>query len=308
MTLQQLRYIVAIDQYRHFGKAADACDLTQSTLSLMVKKLEDELDVILFDRDTHPVEPTEMGRKVIAKAKVVLYNAAQITEITRSEKEILSGPLKIALISTAAPVLVPGLFKYLGIHHPAISLQTQEMLTDTIRDRLHKAEVDMGVLSAPTGDPELLEIPLWTERYFAYVSEHDPAYASETIQAKSLIGRPVWIMKEGVQLLDTTSLPESEADNYEHYFEGGRVGTLIQIVNDSGGLTMIPQTHIDLILFSMQKNLRPIVNPELRRTVCLAIRKDYIHESLLNVVIKAVKSIIPGALLAPEIRKDYLRL
>lgn len=308
MTLQQLRYIVAIDQYRHFGKAADACDLTQSTLSLMVKKLEEELDVILFDRDTHPVEPTEMGRKVIAKAKVVLYNAAQITEITRSEKEILSGPLKIALISTAAPVLVPGLFKYLGIHHPAISLQTQEMLTDTIRDRLHKAEVDMGVLSAPTGDPELLEIPLWTERYFAYVSEHDPAYASETIQAKSLIGRPVWIMKEGVQLLDTTSLPESEADNYEHYFEGGRVGTLIQIVNDSGGLTMIPQTHIDLILFSMQKNLRPIVNPELRRTVCLAIRKDYIHESLLNVVIKAVKSIIPGALLAPEIRKDYLRL
>ena len=308
MTLQQLRYIVAIDQYRHFGKAAEACDLTQSTLSLMVKKLEEELDVILFDRDAHPVEPTEMGRKVIAKAKVVLYNAAQITEITRSEKEILSGPLKIALISTAAPVLVPGLFKYLGIHHPAISLQTQEMLTDTIRDRLHKAEVDMGVLSAPTGDPELLEIPLWTERYFAYVSEHDPAYASETIQAKSLIGRPVWIMKEGVQLLDTTSLPESEADNYEHYFEGGRVGTLIQIVNDSGGLTMIPETHIDLILFSMQKNLRPIVNPELRRTVCLAIRKDYIHESLLNVVIKAVKSIIPGALLAPEIRKDYLRL
>ena len=308
MTLQQLRYIVAIDQYRHFGKAAEACDLTQSTLSLMVKKLEDELDVILFDRDAHPVEPTEMGRKVIDKAKVVLYNAAQITEMTRSEKEILSGPLKIALISTAAPVLVPGLFKYLGIHHPAISLQTQEMLTDTILDRLHKAEVDMGILSAPTGDPELLEIPLWTERYFAYVSEHDPAYANETIQAKSLIGRPVWIMKDGVQLLDTTSLPESETDNYEHYFEGGRVGTLIQIVNDSGGLTMIPETHIDLILFSMQKNLRPIVNPELKRTVCLAIRKDYIHESLMNVVIQAIKSISPGALLAPEIRKDYLRL
>ena len=308
MTLQQLRYIVAIDQYRHFGKAAEACELTQSTLSLMVKKLEEELDVILFDRDAHPIVPTEVGRKVIDKARVVLYNAAQIREMTRTEKEILSGPLKIALISTAAPVLVPGLFKYLGIHHPAISLQTQEMLSETVLGRLHRAEVDMGILSAPTGDPELLEIPLWTERYFAYVSEKDPAYAGETVQARSLTSRPVWIMKEGVRLLDTSSLPESEADNYEHYFEGGRVGTMIQIVNDSGGLTMIPETHIDLILFSMQKNLRPIVNPELKRTVCLAIRRDYIHESMLNVVVRAVKSIIPGALLAPEIRKEHLTL
>ena len=83
---------------------------------------------------------------------------------------------------------------------------------------------------------------------------------------------------------------------------------MIQIVNDSGGLTMIPETHIDLILFSMQKNLRPIVNPELKRTVCLAIRRDYIHESMLNVVVRAVKSIIPGTLLAPEIRKEHLTL
>lgn len=308
MTLQQLRYIVAIDEYRHFGKAAEACDLTQSTLSLMVKKLEEELDVILFNRDAHPVAPTEMGRKVIDKAKVVLYNAAQIQEMTRTEKEILSGPLKIALISTVAPVLVPGLFKYIGTHYPAISLQTQEMLTGTILDRLHKAEVDMGVLSSPVGDPELLEIPLWTERYFAYVSEKDPAYANETIQARNLIGRPVWIMKDGVQLLDTTSLPASEAANYEHYFEGGRVGTLIQIVNDSGGLTMIPETHIDLILYSFQKHLRPIVDPELKRSICLAVRKDYIHESLLNVVVQAIKSIIPGTLLAPAIRPDRLRL
>ena len=308
MTLQQLRYIVAIDQYRHFGKAAEACELTQSTLSLMVKKLEDELDVILFDRDAHPVAPTGMGRKIIDKAKVVLYNAAQITEMTRSEKELLSGPLKIALISTVAPILVPGLFKYIGAHYPAISLMTQEMMSDTIRERLYKAEIDMGILSSPAGDPELLEIPLWTERYFAYVSEKDPDYACETLQARRLTGRPVWIMKGGVRLLDTTSLPESEAVNYEHYFEGGRVGTLIQIVNENGGLTRIPETHVDLILFSMQKNLRPIVNPEPKRTICLAIRKDYIHESLLNVVVQAVKSIIPGTLLEAAVRKEYIRL
>ena len=114
MTLQQLRYIVAIDDHRHFGKAAEACGLTQSTLSLMVKKLEEELDVRIFDRDAHPVTPTAIGRKVIDRAKVVLYNTDQLVEMTRSEKETLSGPLKIALISTVSPVLTPGLFKHIG--------------------------------------------------------------------------------------------------------------------------------------------------------------------------------------------------
>ncbi|MBO7584394.1 MAG: LysR family transcriptional regulator, partial [Bacteroidales bacterium] len=104
MTLQQLRYIIAIDDYRNFGKAAEACDLTQSTLSLMVKKMENELGVLLFDRNAHPVAPTEIGRKVIDQAKIVLYNVGQIEEMTRSEKETLSGPVRIALISTVAPV------------------------------------------------------------------------------------------------------------------------------------------------------------------------------------------------------------
>lgn len=191
MTLQQLRYIVAIDEYRHFGKAADACGLTQSTMSIMVKKLEEELDAVIFNRDAHPLAPTEIGRKIIDKAKVVLYNADQIPELALDEKRVLSGPLRIALISTVAPILVPGLFKYIGENHPSILLQTQEMLTDTLRDRLHKAEVDMGIMAAPVDDPELLEIPLWTEHFYAYVSETDPAYALESIPAKSLLGRSV---------------------------------------------------------------------------------------------------------------------
>ena len=300
MTLQQLRYIVAIDEYRHFGKAADACGLTQSTMSIMVKKLEEELDAVIFKRDVHPLAPTEIGRKIIDKAKVVLYNADQIAD--------LSGPLRIALISTVAPILVPGLFKYIGENHPSILLQTQEMLTDTLRDRLHKAEVDMGIMAAPVDDPELLEIPLWTEHFYAYVSETDPAYALESIPAKSLLGRSVWIMKDGVRLMEIETLPQEDRNGYEHYFEGGRIGTLIQIVNESGGMTIVPETHIGMILYSLQARLRPIVEPALGRTLSLVIRKDYIHEAMLNAVIRAVKAIIPGHLLSPVIRKDAIRL
>ena len=307
MTLQQLRYIVAIDHYRHFGKAAEACDLTQSTLSLMVKKMEEELDVRLFDRDAHPVVPTEIGRKVIDRAKVVLYNAEQIVEMTRTEKEALSGPLKIALISTVSPVLVPGLFKFMGEKHPSIALQAEEMLSDTIKDRLRKAEVDMGILAGPVRDPDLLEIPLYHERFLAYVSPDNPAYAQESIRLETILGQPVWIIRDGLRQLDTSELEPGKI-TYDRFFEGGRVGILIQVVNDNGGLTIIPETHTAFILYSQQACLRPIVDPEPGRTISLVIRADYIHEAKLNAVVDAVKSIIPGHMLDNVIRKGHLTL
>ena len=308
MTLLQLKYIVAIDRYRHFGKAAEACGLTQSTLSLMVKKMEEELDVRIFDRDAHPVAPTEIGRKIIDQAKVVLFNADQIVQMTSSEKETLSGPLKIALISTVSPVLIPGMFKYFGQHYPSIALQTEEMLSDTIKDRLRKAEIDMGIVSGPVRDPDLLEIPLFRERFFAYVSPTHPAYAQENIRVENLFGQPFWIIKDGIRQIDPSELKTGEAVTYDRFFEGGRVGTLIRIVNDNGGITVIPESHIGLIMYSQQACLRPIIEPELLRTISLVVRSDFIHEAKLNAVVDAVKSIIPGPLLEGIVRKGGLKL
>ena len=308
MTLLQLRYIIAIDQYRHFGKAAEACGLTQSTLSLMVKKLEEELDVRIFDRDSHPVTATEIGRKIIDQAKVVLYNVNQITEMTRLEKDALAGPLKIALISTVSPVLVPGLFKTIGERYPMISLQTEEMLTDTIKEKLRKAEVDMGILAGPVYDPDLLEIPLYHERFYAYVSPSNPAYAQESIRVETLVGQPVWIIKDGLRQVDPSEWRNGEEVTYERFFEGGRVGLLIQIVNENGGITVIPETHIGYIMYSQRKNLRPIVDPERKRTISLVVRADFIHQAQLNAVVDAVKGIIPGELLENIVRRGNLKL
>ena len=307
MTLQQLRYVVAIDDYRHFGKAAEACGLTQSTLSLMVKKLEEELDVHLFDRDAHPVVPTEIGRKVIDRAKVVLYNVEQIAEMTRSEKETLSGPLKVALISTISPVLIPGLFKYIGEKYPSIALQTEEMLTGTIKDKLRKAEVDMGILAGPVSEPGLLEIPLYHERFLAYVSPGNPAYAQESIRRDYLAGQPIWIIREGLRQLDPKDIKDG-AFSYERYFEGGRVGILIQVVNDNGGITLVPETHTGFIRNGLEDCLRPIVDPVPSRTISLVVRSDYIHEAKLNAVVDAVKRIIPGTMLDNVVRKGRLVL
>ena len=307
MTLQQLRYIVAVDNYRHFGKAAEACGLTQSTLSLMIKKLEEELDVMLFDRDAHPIIPTEMGRKVIDRAKVVLYNAEQIVEMTRSEKEMLSGSLRMAFISTVSPVLIPGLFKYLGEHYPGISLQAEEMLMETVKEKLRKAEVDMGVVAGPVAEADFLEIPLYHERFLAYVSPENPDYQLESITTQRLFEQPIWIIRDGLRQLFPGDLKEGPF-TYERFFEGGRVGILIQVVNDNGGLTIIPETHTGFILYSRQHCLRPIVDPVPSRTISLVIRRDYIHQAKLNAVVDAVRHIIPGELQDNVIRKGSLVL
>ena len=308
MTLQQLRYIVAIDNHRHFGKAAEASGLTQSTLSLMVKKFEDELDVIIFDRNAHPVAPTEIGRKIIDQAKVVLFNVGQISEMTRSEKETLAGPLRIALISTVSPVLIPGLFKYIGGRYPAISLHTEEMLSGTIKEKLKKTEVDMGILAGPVDDEDLLEIPLYHESFLAYVSPDNPAFAQEDIRMETIFSQPVWIIRDGLRQLDFSEIENQKEVTYDRFFEGGRVGILIQVVNDNGGLTIIPETHTGLIMYSQQKCLRPIVDPVPTRTISLAIRKDYIHEAKMNAIVEAVKSIVPVNLLDNVIRKGRLSL
>ncbi|MCQ2145236.1 MAG: LysR family transcriptional regulator [Bacteroidales bacterium] len=293
MTLQQLEYIIAVNEYQHFGKAAEACGVTQPTLSLMIKKLEEELDVQIFDRESHPVRATEIGRKVLEKAGVILYGTRQLVEVTKSEKELASGNVSIAMISTVAPVLTPGLFSHIGKNYPAIHPQIQEMLTGTIIDKLKKAEIDMGLLVSPVDSPDLLEIPIYHEKFLAYVSPTNELYQKEELTSSKLLDHPIWIMKDGLRQFDRSMLAPGERFSYDKMYEGGRAGTLIYIVNEMGGLTIVPELHKGLILLSMQKHLRPIVNPVVTRKISLVIRKDYIHEKMLNIVIDALKTVIP---------------
>lgn len=308
MTLQQLEYIVAVENYGYFVEAAEACGVTQSTMSLMVKKLEEELDVRIFNRDTHPVTVTEIGRKVIDEAREVVYHSKQLVELTRSEKELSSGDLNIAMTTTVAPVLMAGMFKFMRLRYPALRLRTEEMITTTILAKLKKAEIDMGILVSPVNDPELLEIPLYKEKFFAYVSPENAMARQESLERDRVLDNPIWIMRDGVRLFDKSMLRLGEAFTYEKMYEGGRVGILLQIANESGGITIIPETHIKFLPTSMQKCLKPIVNPVPKRTICLVIRNDYIHEQIMNIVIRSIKSIIPYELWDSVIMPEYLRL
>ncbi len=308
MTLQQLEYIIAVEQHGYFVNAADACGVTQSTLSLMIKKLEEELDVKIFNRDTHPVTVTEMGRRVIDEAKMAVYHTKQLLELTRTAKEQASGDLSIAMTTTVAPVLMPGLFHYMRTKNPAIRLRVEEMITATIITKLKKAEVDMGIVTYPVNDPDLLEVPLYHERFFAYVSPQDAMYQVESIERSQLRQSKVWTMKDGVRLFDRSQVRSEEEIRYDKLFEGGRVGILIQIVNENGGITIVPESHLHLLPETAKDRIKPIVNPVPQRTIGMVFRKDYVHERMMNIVIKAIKTLVPSEFLDGVIRADYLRL
>lgn len=299
---------MAIDEYRYFVKAAEACGVTQSTLSLMIKKLEDELDVSIFKRDTHPVEVTEIGQKIIEEAKLVLYHAKQLVELTQSEKDLSAGPLKVGMISTVAPVLMPKTFGYLKTFYPDIRLQALEMRSTTIIESLKKAEIDMGILTAPIDDKDILELPLYHERFFAYIADDDILDKNEAIMHDHLPDYPLWVMKDGIRLLGKKDIANRRKDAYEEMYEGGRVGILIQIANENGGMAILPETHLKLLSDKALNRLRPVVAPEISRVICLAMRKDYIHEKMMNIFVKAVKSCISPELYEPAIKTDYLKL
>lgn len=273
----------------------------------MVKKLEEELDATLFVRNVHPLRPTETGKRVIEEARQVLYHVGQIAELTRTEKQLVSGNLKVAMISTVAPVLMPGMFSHIAVKYPSVKLQAYEMITPTILEQLKKAQIDMGIMSAPLGNPEYLEIPLYHEKFYAYVSPKED-FTGDVMDRKTLAEKRIWIMRDGIQQYDRSMLQPGESFTYDRMYEGGRVGTLIQIANEIGGYTIVPELHIPLIKDELKGCLKPIVNPEASRTIILVIRRDYVHERMMNVIIESLKSIIPTGFLEGTIKTDYLRL
>ena len=150
MTLQQMEYIVAVDRYRHFAKAAEACGVSQSTLSALIQKLEQELDVAIFDRSSHPIMPTAIGAEIVARAKKVLFDAAQVRELVAARKGESVGRVSLGIISTVAPYLLPQMLRYLSVRHPDIQLHVEEARVPAMIGRLEKGEIDVALMASPS--------------------------------------------------------------------------------------------------------------------------------------------------------------
>lgn len=307
MNLQQLQYIVAVDKYRHFVKAAESCGITQSTLSSMIRNLENELDVTIFDRNAHPVRPTATGEKIIAQARNVLFNARQLEEIPSMEKSAVSGNIHLGIIPTIAPYILPKFFKEIR-QIPGISAQASERQTSALVERLKRAELDMAIMATPLNISELLEIPLYYEKFFAYVSPEDPLYDSDGIDVKRLPGMDLWLLQEGHCFRNQAINLCSSGTSHSAMYEAGSIDTLVKVVDMNGGHTIIPELHLQFLDAGQRKNVRNIIPSDSVREVSLVIRNDYVKEGLLNTVSDVIRKIIPENMIDSRLKKFAIRI
>ena len=308
MTLQQLEYIVAVDKYRHFVRAAESCGVTQSTLSSLIQKLEAELDATIFDRTQHPVAPTPLGEEIIAQARVILYNASQMGELVASYKGSAVGDIRLGTVSTIAPFILPQLFRYMSDHHSDINLHVEEARVETIKQKLKRAELDIAILAMPVADEALLEIPIYHERYYAYVSPEDTLYNKESLPTNELTAENIWMLGESY-CPNTGQFPFCISDmSNASIYVAGSIDTLMRIVDDNGGYTIIPEMQLPLICSERKAHIREIVDPTPGREIALVVRKDFVKERMINILADALKSILPDAMLNERLKKFRIKL
>ena len=308
MTLQQLEYIVALSKTKHFVHAAEMCGVTQPTLSMMIQKLEDELDVKIFDRSKHPIAITAIGLKIIEQAQVILCQLNKVNELVSAEKGDLSGNINIAIIPTVAPYLLPKFFAEFKRAYPELSFKMYEMNTNTIERKLIMGEIDMAILSTPLNNPNILEIPLYYEKFIAYISPNDYLYSQNELVSGNLPLEHLWVLEEGHCLRNQVFNFCNNGNVTSYAYELGSIDTLIKIVDENGGYTVIPELHVELLTNEQKKNLRKLVNPEPAREISLIIQQNFIREGQLNAVAETVKKIIPLHMLDSRLKKFAIKI
>ncbi|MDA8595673.1 hydrogen peroxide-inducible genes activator [Flavobacteriaceae bacterium] len=306
MTLNQLEYLIALNHYRHFGKAAEASGISQPTLSLMIKKIEQELDVEIFDRSKQPLQPTEMGMKILQQAEKSIKEIGKITELIQEETGMLSGPLHIGIIPTLAPYIIPDLIRLFKSDYPEIQLKLTEMNTKTLIQALKDDELDLFIAATPLEESGFYEIPLYYEKFVAYFASG--AMPSSSVSLDTIPKENLWVLEEGHCLRDQTFNFCGPDTGYNQVYEAGSIETLIKIVDTNGGYSIIPELQIPLLTPSQRENLRDIDNPPANREVSIIIKKGFIKERMLNAVADSIKKIIPESMLDNRLKKFRIKL
>lgn len=294
MTFQQLEYIVAVDTHRHFVNAATACGVTQSTLSSTIAKLEEEIDVVIFDRYKRPIEPTTLGQKIISQARVILHNSQQLREMVQFEKESDKGTLLIGLIPSVSPYLYPPMARIMREAYPNVHTDVTEDYSEQLIEKLQRAELDMAIVSSTEiKDTNLYEIALYTERFLVYLSPASELKHRECLRPEDLQDGGIWSLRafhdHYPQLAGITHRETYHNTTLVH----GNLHTLLDLVDGNGGYTLIPEMWKNMLSPERQKNLRPIQGPKFFRTISLVIRQDYLRERMLNIVADVIKRIVP---------------
>ena len=300
MTLQQLEYILAVARYGHFGRAAEACNVTQPTLSAMIGKLEEEIGAKLFDRNRQPICPTQVGERVIAQAREVLNQADSIKDIVLEEKQSLGGIFRVGILPTIAPYLLPRFFPQMMKKYPTLDIRVREMKTYQIKEALLQGDIDAGILSTIEGLEEYEQTTLFYEKYIGYVSREDALFKKEVIRTADVASsRELWLLDEGHcfrdQMVRFCQMKSSQTSQLAYNL--GSMETFMRMVESGMGITFIPELA-EMQLSEPQKELvRPFAIPIPTRELILITNKNFIRQTLLDTVVKEIQASVPKNML-----------
>ncbi len=295
MTLTQLEYIVALDTYRHFSLAAGQCFITQPTLSMQIQKLEEELGVKIFDRTKQPVIPTEIGAGLILQARVTLREAQLIKQIINDQKDALSGELRIGIIPTLAPYLLPPLYKSMREKYPQLNLIIKEIITEDIIHELKSNRLDCGIVVTPLKDSSIKEDILFYEELFVYVSKKNALFNKKYILASEIDPNQLWLLEEGhcfrSQILNLCELRKNS--DFHFKYETGNIETLKRMVDKSDGITILPELAVMEFSKAQLKLVKQLKQPSPVREVSIVTHRDHIKTKLIKTLKEEIVSIIP---------------
>ena len=299
MTLQQLEYIVAVYRTRHFVKAAEACGVTQPTLSAMIQKLEAELDVKLFERSSQQVVPTPIGKVVVEQAWKVLNRARKIKDIVAEEKKALTGTFRLGILPTIAPDLLPRFFPRLMRENSSLEIRVVEMKTADIRRAIDRGEIDAAVM-VDTGDLDDYALTtLFYEQFLAYVSPSDQLSAKKSIKTSDLSNELLWLLDEGHcfrdQLVKYCQLKAAKTS--QSAYSLGSIETFMRIVENGQGMTFIPELATMQLTPTQKELVRPFAIPIPTREVVMATSKAFVRQSLLDMIVGQIRKSVPEKML-----------
>lgn len=300
MTIQQLEYILAVEQFRHFARAAEYCRVTQPTLSAMIQKLEDELGVKLFDRTVQPVCPTSIGKKVIDQARVILAQAVQVKEIISEEKQSLAGTFRLGVLPTIAPYLLPRFFPQLMEKYPELDIRVTEMKTQDIKQALHVGDLDAAIVASNLEDSFLVEETLFYEKFYGYVSRKETLFKHDLIRTSEITGERLWLLDEGHCFRDQlVRFCRMEAVKISQMaYRLGSMETFMRMVESGKGITFIPELAVLQLSEEQRELVRPFAIPRPTRQVVLVTSKDFVRHSLLHVLKGEIQTSVPKEMLS----------
>ena len=302
MTLQQLEYILAVDKCRHFGKAADVCNVTQPTLSAMIGKLEEELNVKIFDRTRQPISPTPVGELVIRQAQEVLCQSNRIKDIIEEERHSLTGIFRVGILPTIAPYLLPRFFPQLMKKYPQLDIRVREMKTSEIKKALAEGELEAGILAKLAGLEEFAETHLCYEKYVGYVSREDKLFGQSIIRTSDVAtSKDLWLLDEGHCFRDqmVRFCQMKGAQTSQLAYNLGSIETFMRMVESGKGITFIPELAADQLNEIQQELVRPFAVPVPTRQLVLITQPHFVRQTVIDTLVNEIQASVP---------KDMLKL